>query len=86
METLSNKNGSKIDFYHWIYLVLAIGALLGPTTLIVMALLIELFVFLHQLLDRKKDRQLFERLVDDRLYTGFLLVLVGLSIGKVMTG
>ncbi|MFT4799755.1 MAG: hypothetical protein ACJAYE_002729 [Candidatus Azotimanducaceae bacterium] len=86
METLSNKNSLAIGFYHWIYLVLAIGALLGPINLMVMVLLIGLFVFLNQLLDRKKGSPLFEKLVNDRLYTVFLLVLAGLSIGKVMTG
>ena len=63
MEILSTKNG--LAFYHWIYLMLAVGALVGPTNLMVMALLIGLFVFLHQLLDRKKDSQLFDELVSD---------------------
>lgn len=65
MEILSTKNGLAISFYHWIYLMLAVGALVGPTNLMVIALLIGLFVFLHQLLDRKKDGQLFDELVSD---------------------
>lgn len=45
--------------------MLAVGALVGPTNLMVIALLIGLFVFLHQLLDRKKDSQLFDELVSN---------------------
>jgi hypothetical protein len=65
--------------------VLTLGALSGPNTLIVMAIIIGLLVFLHQFLEGNKASLFLKNILNHRIFATFLLILIGLSIGKVLT-
>lgn len=50
-----------------------------------MAIIIGLFVFLHQFLEGNKASLFLMNILNHRIFATFLLILIGLSIGKVLT-
>lgn len=80
------KVGTSIDFYHWAILIVTIGALAGPTTFVMVGLLVALLALIYHWLPGSSYDQPLSQKAGQQLYAGLLFVLGLLLFAKFAAG